>query len=59
MRQSQGLVVLFMRLITSYRQFVVDLRQLFVFTLKDDVTSHELRVASLKKENILFKTRNP
>jgi hypothetical protein len=28
------------------------------FTLKDGVTSHELRVASLKKETIPFKTRN-
>jgi hypothetical protein len=33
------------RLITSYRQFVVDLRQNVVFALKDDVTSYGLRVA--------------
>lgn|GEM_PF-1990867 len=36
----------------------MDSDSFFVFTLNDDVTSHELRVASLKKKTILFKTRN-
>ncbi len=37
-----------MSLATSCGQFVVDLSQHVVFTLKDDVTSYELGVASCK-----------
>ncbi len=46
----------FRRLITSYRQFDVDLRQNVVFALKDDVTSYGLRV--ITKETIRLNTRN-